>query len=350
MYIEAFTCHKDPLRQLDNDDRLVTYAGRLFAVIDGVTDKSGIRLPDGSSRGQAACSLIETTLRDVVDEGIAMTASTATLLARLQTAFEAAYLRHGIADAVAADPHLRFGAQLAAVFFDGAAWRVLVVGDCGVRIDGHRTVGGSNPGDAVLALWRAKVFNAVIADSAPHAPAPHDDALAVARSYTVAGSGRFLEEHADLLPYPAYQRCRTESHRQAAVAFPAVPRLMLEEALGQGLIGLAKHRNQAGVLGAACLDGSAVPPEHAHDEVVGATAISTIELFSDGYFGKPPQGAITVADWEAHLAYVEATDPYKVGAYPSTKGSSSGRFTDDRSVLIINTLRGDEAQVGSGRA
>lgn len=337
MHIESFTCHKDPLRPLDNDDRLVCYAGRLFAVIDGVTDKSGTRLPDGSSRGQAACSLIETVLRDVVDDGSAMTASAATLLARIKLALEEAYRRHGIADAVLRDPHLRFGAQLAAVFFDGAGWRVFVVGDCAVRIDGNRIIGSSNRGDAVLALWRAKVFEAATANLPLGSGTSHDDALAVARAYTVAGTGRFLAEHGGMFPFPDYQRCRTAVHEAALAAFPAVQQAVLDDALTGGLIGLATYRNTHGPLGAACIDGSDVPPEHAHDEVLAAGALATLEIFSDGYFGTPPAGATTVAAWEAHLAHVEATDPFKIGAYPSTKGSSSGRFTDDRSVLIIDT-------------
>ena len=75
--------------------------------------------------------------------------------------------------------------------------------------------------------------------------------------------------------------------------------------------------------------------QHRADRRLDSGSVTTIELFSDGYFGTPPADHVTLADWEAHIAHVEATDPFKVGPYPSTKGSSSRSFTDDRTVLLI---------------
>lgn len=327
MRLEAFTCHKDPLHPLGNDDRLVVYGGRLFAVIDGVTDKSGSTLPDGSSRGQAAGVLLERALRHLVDQGRAMSASTSSILDLIESTFSAEYRRLAMTEAVARDPHLRFGAQLAAVFYDGAAWRVLVVGDCGVRVDGDRVIGTRNRGDAVLALWRSRVFAATSA-------AP-DTALDVARGYTVTGSGRFLDEYGAWFDESKYRRVRDEAGLAARSAFPDLSAELIDDTLAQGLIGLAKHRNSSGPLGSPCIDGSRVPVDQVSDQRFAVGAVTTLELFSDGYFGTPPRGATHVSDWEAHLAQVEAVDLFKVAAHPSTKGSSSGQFTDDRTVLVI---------------
>ena len=331
MRFDVFTCHKDPSRPLANDDRVVSYGGRLFAVIDGVTDKSGRPLPDGTSRGQAAGRLIERVLCGLVDEGVSMTAGAAYVLDSLQKAFMAEYRLLGMEDEAVHDPHLRFGAQLAALFYDGEAWRVFVVGDCGVRINGTRVLGTSNRGDALVALWRAKVF-AAVTDTASTTV---DTALAVARRYTVEGSGRFLEEHAQALPASLYRRCVAEAQDEACAAFPDLDRTLVLDTLAQGLLGLGKHRNGHGPLASPCIDGTAVPAEQVKEEIVAGGDARSFELFSDGYFGTPAQGATAVSDWERHLAGVEAGDPYKVGPYRSTKGSSSGTFTDDRTVMVV---------------
>ena len=347
MRLEAFTCHKDPRRPHANDDRIAVHGSRLFCVIDGVTDKSGRALPDGSSRGQAAGVLVERALLRLADDGALMTAPTASVLEAIQQTFCDEYRRRGIEEDVARDPHLRFGAQLAAVFHRADAWRVFVVGDCGVRINGERVVTCRNEGDTVLALWRAAVFGAVLARGpvadvtdglALHVSLgrSHTDlALDIARRYTVAGSGRFIEEFAAWFPESEYRRCAARTESDALGRFAHLGSTLVADTLANGLIGLAKHRNADGPLGSPCIDGTVVPPRQAHDETLSAADVATLELFSDGYFGTPAPGATTLSDWEAHLAYVEAVDPHKVDAFASTKGSGSGTFTDDRTVVII---------------
>jgi len=283
----------------------------------------------------------------LVGDGVSMSATTAQVLTRLQSTFTDESARLGITADVERDPHLRFGAQLAAVFFDGARWRVLVVGDCGVRIDGDGVASSKNVGDAVLAMWRAKVFASVVAGAttaATEAPASLTDAaLAVARHYTVAGAERHLQEHATWLPLAEYRRCAAAVERDAHAAFPELPPDLVSDILAYGLIGSARHRNASGPFGSPCIDGSTVPADQAVDMVIDAAGVDSLELFSDGYFGTPPRAAITVTDWEAHFAHVESVDPFKVGAYPSTKGSSSTAFTDDRSVLVLKMDRTERA-------
>ena len=82
------------------------------------------------------------------------------------------------------------------------------------------------------------------------------------------------------------------------------------------------------------LDGFPLSLDHVDDVRLDAGAVGTVELFSDGYFGWPDTGG-RVVDWERHFATVERTDPHRIGPYASTKGSSAGRFADDRSVLIL---------------
>jgi len=341
MYLEAFTAAKDPGHPARNEDRLVCYDGRSFAVVDGVTDKSGSLLPDGRSRGQAAGQLIERVLRDVTDAGEAMTAPAAELLERFAAAFLAAYDRLGIREEAMARPELRFGAQLALAVNDRDSWRLLVVGDCGIRVDQGTILQRSNEADRLLARARALVFHHVLARGVPVTRA-----LDVARAYTVHGMGACLGEHADAVSREDHARLRQRAIAEARSAHPELPDHLIESAIETGLLGVGRLRNAPGPLGHACIDGSDVPPSFVLERRLERSEVRSIELFSDGYFGAPPAGAAgaeraapaagpSVGDWERHFAHVERDDPFKVGPFASTKGSPPGRFTDDRTVLVL---------------
>jgi hypothetical protein len=59
--------------------------------------------------------------------------------------------------------------------------------------------------------------------------------------------------------------------------------------------------------------------------------VQSIELFTDGYMSCP-QGGVSVMDWEANFAKDEAQDPEKIGRYAGVKGSTQAYFSDDRTV------------------
>lgn len=341
MYLEAFTAAKDPDHPARNEDRLVCYDGRSFAVVDGVTDKSGTLLPDGRSRGQAAGRLIEGVLRDLTDAGEAMTAPATEVLERFAAAFLAAYDRLGMRDEAMARPELRFGAQLALAVHDRDSWRLLVVGDCGIRVDQGAILQRPNEADQVLARARALVFHHVRARGVPVTRA-----LDVARAYTVHGMGAFLGEHADAVPQEDHARLHRLAIDETRAADAQLPDHLIERAIDAGLLGVGRLRNAPGPLGHACIDGSDVPASFVVERRLAASEVRSVELFSDGYFGAPPTGATnadeaarsavpSVRAWERHIARVEREDPFKVGPFASTKGSPPGRFTDDRTVLVL---------------
>ena len=64
MDIEAFTLAKDPNNPARNEDRYVVVPGRAYAVIDGVSDKTGIRY-QGQAGGQLAGQMVEDVVRQV---------------------------------------------------------------------------------------------------------------------------------------------------------------------------------------------------------------------------------------------------------------------------------------------
>lgn len=328
MYVEAFTQAKDPARPDSNEDRLVMYGDTLFSVIDGVTDKSGESY-DGLTGGQLAGRLIEGALREVVDAGRAFSASTREVLDLIDGRFRDEYRRRGIEERAAADPVLRFGAQLAALFTDGERIRLLHVGDCGVVMDGRPQGEREQAGDAVLSQVRARVYHHLAATgSAP------EERLTLARAVIVDGLDAFTPPQEGPLAPAAWSAFRDELLAELPAEFPRLPAEHVRQAARVGLKGLAQHRNTEHPLGHGCIDGTRVPDAYVSDTRHAWADVGTIELHSDGYFGRPARGG-SVAAWEAHLARVEREDPAKVGPVPSTKGSTPGRFTDDRTILIL---------------
>jgi len=64
------------------------------------------------------------------------------------------------------------------------------------------------------------------------------------------------------------------------------------------------------------------------------STVSSIELFTDGYFETAETPA--VAAWEASFREVERSDPDKIDRYPSPKGSTASGYADDRTVIVIH--------------
>jgi hypothetical protein len=328
-FFEAFSAAKDPARPYLNEDRLVAYGQRTFAVIDGVTDKSGARL-DGFTGGWHAGHALEGALRELDDEGVLAHGSTEAVVARLNAAIAARYERFGLAAVAERDPNRRFAAAAAIAHVDGGALRLLVVGDCGARVDGARVVHRPHAVDDVMARLRASVFASLGEEDAD---ASSSRRLEVARAYVVQGIAT--------PPLPddpalgaAHGRIAARAWSDLLAAFPEIERGLLRSLADGGIRGAARLRNAAGPLAHGVLDGFPTSLDHVEDLRLDGGALATLELFSDGYFGWP-RTCGRVADWEAHFAMVERVDPHRINRFASTKGSSPGRFADDRSVLIL---------------
>lgn len=80
-------------------------------------------------------------------------------------------------------------------------------------------------------------------------------------------------------------------------------------------------------LGYGFLDGSPVPTKFIRNFSFELSAIETLELVTDGYFGAfPPEP--TIEAYETLHQHIESVDPYKIGPFASTKTS------DDRTAVI----------------
>lgn len=327
MYVESFTAAKDPAAPRDNEDRVVAYDDRTFAVIDGVTDKLGVRHA-GRTGGAHAGHALEAALRAMTDDGTLAIADAGEVVERLNRAIRGAYERFGLLDAAGADPGRRFGAAIAVAHLVGPTLRLLLVGDCGARAD-DRTWHRAHPADDLLAALRAEAF-AFLGEAAPRLTI--EERLALARGYTVAG----VAEPLPATPLTAAEH-RTLAERVRArlgAEFAGVEADLRDALAGGGLRAAARLRAAGGALGHGVLDGFPVAPDDVDEARLDWDAVDVLELFSDGYFGWPTPGG-SVAAWEAHADRVEREDPHRVGRFRSTKGSLPGRRADDRTVVIL---------------
>jgi hypothetical protein len=326
MYIEAFTTAKDPRRPETNEDRLVIVPGIAYAVVDGVTDKSG-RLYEGRTGGRWAGELIERAVRGIVAREPFMTMPATRIADAVNAQFRAAYRLHRIEDRVRDDPNARFAAQLALVLCDARSYRFVLVGDCGVRLGGDTVHLARHPGDAITGGMRSIVYHAIAEDVG------EDQRLLTARAYVLDGMAAFLPSEGAWIDEGAWSALRAQMLAELPGRFPDLPRAAVEEVVATGIKGLARYRNGTAPMAFASLDGTDVPAELLRDFTLPQADVHTIELFSDGYFAIPD--GTTVRHWEDAFFRLEQEDPAKVKTVLSTKGSVGGAFTDDRSVLII---------------
>jgi hypothetical protein len=330
VYIEAFSAGKDPLRPWENEDRVVAYGQRTFAVIDGVTDKSG-RLYEGRTGGWHAGHAVEGALREMTDEGRLADGEVAAIVDGLNGAIAERHRRFGIEAECAAEANLRCSAAAVLAHLRGDDLRLVLIGDCGARIDGARVVRQAHRADEVMGKVRATVFEA-LAELAPHTPL--ERRLALARAYVVHGLAERPPGSADEVDEPGHRRILARVRSSLEDAFGDIAPETRDALLVGGILGAARQRNGDGPLAHGVLDGFPLPLALVAEVHLDARAFHTLELFSDGYFGLPDASG-RVAAWEAHIAEVERVDPHRVGRYASTKGSHEGRRADDRSVLIL---------------
>lgn len=327
MLIEAFSAARDPADDATNEDALVVLPGRAYAVIDGVTDRSGLRY-DGMLSGRFAARLIARELEGAFND--AWLCQPALAIAPLTAAMARVYAARGNAEAARTDWGQRIAATLALVTTDQDAVRVLLVGDSGVRLNGGEVVRLDKDLDRITSALRARGWH-LAASRTGDAEQRERAARALSRHGTA-------QDPAGLVP-PLLASDLPALHAavlaDCLAAMPHLPAEAVERLLAGGILhGQGVHQNNpASPLGYSALDGFAVPGTLIRTIERPRAAVATIELFTDGYF-EPGEG-FGVAAWEAAWREVERRDAEKVRAYAAPKGSTPQLFADDRTYLGV---------------
>lgn len=327
-YIETFTQSKEKGNPASNEDRVVAVPDRLYAVIDGATDKSGLK-HGGLTGGQIVGRILEDVIRGMIRDSSGEEAQGLTipvLMRRVNRRLQRFYRASNLARAIRRDPWRRFAAQLSMAVKEGDRYRFAVIGNTGLRINGEEVFSTPQPGEEICARLRVAVYRHLIGRGVVRPKA--DD---WARAYTVEGLKAPLPRKG--LDAKAVGRLRQALGAECRERFPAVGAETIDSVLAEGLKGLHRYRNRRGPLGFPSIDGSPIPEDMIIEFERPADEIHCIEIFSDGYPGVP--GGTTVRDWESLYAEAERVDPERISNYPAVKGSAAGRFADDRTVLIV---------------
>lgn len=329
MRIEAFTEGKNLDDPDANEDQLLVLPGRGYAVIDGVTDRTGERY-DGMLAGRLAGLVVRDAAAAFLLDAAERTCAPERLVARVTAAIQATYAHYGVAEVAEARPARRFGATLALAAHVGENLRIILVGDSGVRCDG-RELATVDPGlDRVTAGIRQAAWRMLESAGADHA-----ECARVSRACVFNGLARLHPEMRPWLDETALADLRQRCIAAAVQRFAHVPRGDIEMLVDGGIIeGQGRFQNNTlSPLSYCVLDGFPVPMQLVRVIDRPLAGLQTLELFTDGYFS--PGAEPTVAAWEAAFREVERTDPDKLGAYPSVKGTVGRVRADDRTVVII---------------
>ncbi len=324
MRLEASSLSRDPLRAEANEDAFVVLPGRAYAVIDGVSDRTGMRY-DGELSGRHAARLVAGTLERLL---LGPPPPVESIVPTLTAALNEAYRRHGTLEAARADWGNRLCCTLALAMHDGARLHLVLVGDSGIRLNGREVLQMPKDIDRITASLRSHAWHRVAASD----PVLRDH---LARQVTWRGvtqDSAPLAPHLDAADLAAIAEV---AEAECAAALPHVPRGDVVHLLKHGIVGAQGdyQNNPESILGYACLDGFTVPRTLMRITTVEARGVETLELFTDGYFRLGE--TMGLAAWEAAHAVVEAEDPAKVARYRSTKGSIPSRWADDRTYIGV---------------
>ena len=329
MRIEALSEGKNLDDPAANEDALLVIPGRGYAVIDGVTDITG-RLFDGMRTGRLASRIVQQVAAEFLTDGTSVARTPEALLARAADALQAAYVRHGIADEVRADPARRFGATLTLAADLGDTFRFIVIGDSGLRLDGTESIVVDSGLDMITAMLRREAYA-----SAREAGRDLAAQRALGRACAFHGIGRLHPDMRDWLDDAGRAALYERSMARCRERFPAAPIADIAWLLDHGISGQTRFQNNTiSPFCYATLDGFPVAPALVRCFDRPRTGLRSIELFTDGYF--KPAASASVAAWEAAFAEVEQADPEKTGAYPSVKGTTERMRTDDRTVVVVH--------------
>lgn len=329
MQIDAFSEGKNLDAPEANEDQFLVLPGLGYAVIDGVTDRTGHRY-DGLLAGRMAGQLVARAAAEFLLDPAESQVRPDRLVERLSAAIRRAYVRFGILEIARADATRRLGATLALAAARGERWRFVLIGDSGLRLNGEEMWINDTRLDLVTASLRQEAYRVVRAAGGTAA-----DCARVGRACAFHGADQVIADMRPWLNAAGLTALRGRCVERSQARFPKVPRVDIETLIDGGILsGQGRFQNnRASPLSYAVLDGFEVPLDLVRVIDRPRQAVRSIELFTDGYF--TPGATATVAAWEAGFAEVEQVDPEKIDRYPSVKGTTGRIRADDRTIVIV---------------
>ncbi len=307
---------KDP-----GDDVVSVLPDKFYGVFDGATDTTGTFRGPCSPGRFAATSAAQAMLRQVLQAQGPVT-EPQVWLADMNVA-----IRDGLRDLGV--PQARVSTTAAMAIPIGSDMHFLMVGDSGLRINGHDITHMTKDVDRLFTQVRLATREVLRGQGLK------GDALEMANRELVF-KGLDPSRQATILPSKVLEilaqvsaACRGQLMPDAMDCLPD----LVSRGISGGQYQFANKVSHS--LAYASVDGSQTRGKDLCYFSRPMADVQSIELFTDGYMSCPQSG-VSVMDWEANFAQDEAQDPEKIGLYAGVKGSTEAYFSDDRTVLSLS--------------
>lgn len=322
MKISSLSVPKDHSLRVPNDDTVLILPG-LLGVFDGATAPQK-RVPGGPSTGLLASR--------AAAQAVARLALTDDLTSLAQSSIFAAISASIRAAAVQQDVEGKPSTTMALVAFGPDQVRVLLVGDSSVRVNGTRLIQRKKPIDDVSTQSRLAVHK-ILSQRHPDS----DEVEKLARLVSFDGYTAAVEQ--GILTASEVRRIRDMLlTRFAELTDPETLGGFLDNGIRSQFL-LANRTDLP--MGFSTLNGDKTSLADIIDLTLPLSELSSIELFTDGYFLTPE--TVSIAAWEEAFAQSEAEDFCKLHRFANVKGSTRREFADDRSVIVADAINGAEA-------
>lgn len=323
--VQALSVSKDKLEVAPPDDVVVFQDGLLYGVFDGATSFSGM-LIDGVSTGRFAALSCARVAQNYVLNTHPSNFSVEHLLHQMT---------HELSESlkVRALKHCRAATTISLAIDDGQTLHFLLVGDSGVRINGHEVVQIHKPIDLIFTSARvAMIKKALLGNNTLTDSEMFDLELKTRQAIAHGLLGKMEPVDIEQLAFDIQTNLLGQLPEDAIQVIPSL--------LSQGISnGQPPFMNQCGhSLGYAVMNGHAVQGPDMFVFSRAKSSVQCLEFFTDGYM--KPGDDPTIRSWEEQWATVEAQDPYKIGSYPHIKCGTPQEHWDDRSLLIVRADSG----------
>lgn len=315
MQIEVFSRSKSRANRKTGDDVPLVVPGHIYAVFDGATDPFGT-VVNGESAGHIAARTTAEFFAGAAFDPRLKALRGAALISQAADRLGAENTRLGL--------RVPASTTLAVVFEEAATFRILVLGDSGVRVNGQAIHVHHKLIDDVSTAARVATFR-LLQDRLAG-----DEVELTTRQVLFLGFQQACED--GLLTRA--EAARTVDAISGEARFGAISDHVRHFLMG-GIQTQFTHANNArSPLGYSGMNGSQPLLREMIEVRLPRAGVRTLELFTDGYFSIPAGTGLTA--WEKEFEQVEQVDYHKIGAHRGVKGSTAAEYSDDRTIISLD--------------